>query len=116
METLKNTFVKRKDEHNIYKPAYFNSRAQIVINPNDLLPSLGVSQQQVLNGIGVWLSEGSGWTISSIDEHYINTVVYKPTKGSSYIPLPVELRNSTKGLVNFKNDDNECFRWSHIRY
>ena len=31
VETLKVTFVKRKDEHNIYKPAFFNSRAQIVI-------------------------------------------------------------------------------------
>ena len=81
-----------------------------------MLPSLGVSQQQILNGIGVWVSEGSGWTISSTDEHYINTVVYKPTKGSSYIPLPVGLRNSTKGLANLKNDDNECFRWCHIRY
>ena len=40
---------------------------------------------------------------------------YKPTKGSSYIPLPAELRNSAKGLVNMKNDD-ECFRWCHIRH
>ena len=31
VEALKVTFVKRKDEHDIYKPAYFNSRAQIVI-------------------------------------------------------------------------------------
>ena len=43
-------------------------------HPNDFLPSLAVSQQQILNGIGVWVSEGSGWTISSIAEHYINTV------------------------------------------
>ena len=77
---------------------------------------MGVSQQQILNGIGVWVSEGSGWTISNIDEHYINTVVYEPTKGSSCIPLAVGLRNSTKGLVNLKTDDNECFRWCHIRY
>ena len=91
METLKVTFVKRKDDDNIYKPAYFNSRAQIVINPNDLIPSLQLSQQQILNGIAVWLSEGSGWTIRSLDEHYINTVVYDPLKDSSYIPLPVEL-------------------------
>ena len=116
VETLKVTFVKRKDEHNIYKPAYFNSRAQIVLTPSDFLPSLGVSQQQLLNGIGVWLSEGSGWTISSIDEHYINTVVYEPTKGSSYIPLPIELQHSRKGLVNLKNEDNECFRWCQIRH
>ena len=116
VETLKVTFVNRKDEHNIYKPAYFNSRSQIVINPNDFLSSLGISQQQLLNGIGVWLSEGSGWTISSIDKHYINTVVYEPTKGSSYISLSAEVRNSKKGLVNMKNDENECFRWCHIRY
>ena len=116
VETLKVTFVKRKDDDNIYKPAYFNSRAQIVINPNDFIPSLQLSQQQILNGIAVWLSEGSGWTIGSLDEHYINTVVYDPLKGSSYIPLPVELRNSSRGLVNLKNEDNECFRWCHIRY
>ena len=42
--------------------------------------------------------------------------MYEPTKGSSYISLPAELRNYTKGLVNMKNDDNECFRWCHIRY
>ena len=75
-----------------------------------------LSQQQILNGIAVWLSEGSGWVISSIDEHCINTVVYDPLKGSSYIQLPQELRNSTRGLVNIKNDNNECFRWCHIRY
>ena len=54
------------------KPAYFNSRAQIIINSNDFLPSLRLSQRQLLNGIGAWLSECSGWTISSIDEHCIN--------------------------------------------
>ena len=36
--------------------------------------------------------------------------------GSSYIKLPQELRNSSKGLINMKNEDNECFRWCHIRY
>ena len=64
VETLKVTFVKRKDEH---KSAYFNSRAQIIINPNDFLLSLRLSQQQLLNGIGVRLFEGSGWSISSIN-------------------------------------------------
>ena len=82
METLKVTFVKKEDDDDIDKTAYFNSREQIVINPNDFLPSLQLSQQQILNGTGVWLSECSGWTISSIDEHSINTVVYEPTKGS----------------------------------
>ena len=90
---------KRKDDKNIY---YFNGRAQIVLNPNDFLPSLQLSQQQLLTGIAVWLTEGSGWVISSIDEHYINTIAYDPLRGKSFIPLPQELQNSAKGLVNLK--------------
>ena len=105
-----------KDGDYIYKCPYFNSQAQIVMNPNDFLSSLEFAQQHIMNKIGVWLSEGSGWTICSIDEHYLNTVVYEPMKGNSYIPLPVKLQNSAKGLINIKNKDNECFRWCHIRY
>ena len=84
METLNVTFTKREDDKNTYKPTYLNSRAQIVINSNNFIPSLPLSQQQLLNGIAVWLSDGSGWVIISIDEHYTNTVVYDPLKGSSY--------------------------------
>ena len=32
---------------------------------------------------------------------------------SNYIPQ--ELNHSKKGLINIKNEDNECFRWCHIR-
>ena len=66
--------------------------------------------------VAVWISEGSGWTINSVDNHYLNIVKYEPMKGSSYIQLPTELRNSAKGLINIKNDDHECFRWCHIRH
>ena len=54
--------------------------------------------------------------IQSVDGHFINVVKYRPLQGSSYIPLPKELQNSTKGIINIKNDDDECFRWCHIRY
>ena len=97
VETLVVTFNKKKDDKIIYSdPIYFNSRPQTVINPNDFLPSLELSQQKLLNGIGVWLSEGSGWTIRSIDKHYINIVAYNPLAGNSYIPPPTELRNPKK--------------------
>lgn len=87
-----------------------------MINSDEFRQHLQASQQQLLNGIAVWLSEGSGWTISTINEHYINTVIYDPLKGSSYIQLLQELRNSAKGLINLKSDDSECFRWYHIRH
>ena len=98
------------------EPIYVNSQAQIITNTNDFLPSLELSQQQLLNGIGVWLSKGSEWTITRIDGHYINVAVSKPLDGNSYITLPEELQHRKKGLVNIKNEDNKCFLWSHARH
>lgn len=55
-----------------------------MINSNDFMETLQISQRQILNTIAIWVSEGSGWTIGSIVEHYINIVMYRPTMGSSY--------------------------------
>ena len=116
IETLKVTFSKAKDDGLIYKSAFFNSKPQTIINDISIQESLQLSKQQILNFVAQWISEGSGWTIQSVDGHYLNTVKYEPIKGNSYIQLPQELRNSNKGLINIKNDDNECFRWCHIRH
>ena len=48
--------------------------------------------------------------------HYLNIVAYKPFEGSSYLPLPKELQHHKNGLINIKNNDNECFRWCHNRH
>ena len=98
----------------ISKNGYFNSTTDLIINETDIKLSLQASQQQILNKIAQWISEGSGWTIQSIENHYINIVNYNPLKGSSYIKLPQELKN--RSLINLQNKDNECFRWCHIRH
>ena len=116
VETLKVTFKKTVNDKTVYKTAYFNSKPQIIINNTEILKSLQLSKQQILNMIAQWISEGSGWTIESVDNHYLNIVQYQPMKGSSYIELPQELKHHRKGLINMKNEDNECFRWCHIRY
>ena len=115
-ETLKVTFFKPQDDGWIYKTAYFNSKPQTVINNVSISESLELTKQQILNFVSQWISQGSGWTIQSVDSHHLNIVRYQPMKGSSYIQLPQELRNSAKGLINLKNVDNECFRWCHIRH
>ena len=116
VETLKVTFEKNSGNEIVIKTAYFNSTVQTIINHTEINESLQMSKQNILNLISQWISEGSGWTIQSVDSHYLNIVKYKPMKGSSYIQLPHELRNSAKGLINMKNEDNECFRWCHIRH
>ncbi|XP_068761891.1 uncharacterized protein [Montipora capricornis] len=116
-ETLRVKFEKEiGNEERVIKTAYFNSKSQTITNDTQIELSLSLSKQEILNNIAVWISEGSGWTIQSIDNHYLNVVKYEPIKGSCYIKLPTELRNSAKDLINMKNEDNECFRWCHIRY
>ena len=87
-----------------------------IINETQINEALQLSKQIILNKIAQWVSEGSGWIIKSVDNHFLNIVKYKPMNGSSYIKLPTELQNSAKGLINLKNKDNECFRWCHIRH
>ena len=116
VETLKVTFKKLEKDKIEYKTPYFFSKPITIINNTEILEALQLSKEQILNMIAKWISEGSGWTVESVDNHYLNIVQYQPMKGSSYIKLPQELRNSAKGLINMKNEDNECFRWCHIRH
>ena len=122
IETLEVTF--EKDTINsktgkrvrIYKTTFFNSKAKTITKVDDIEPELNMSRQEILNVIDKWVSEGSGWVIDRIDSHYINVTLYKPLNDSSYMELPMELRNPKKGLINIKNKDDECFRWCHIRH
>ena len=114
VETLQVKFVKHSNDKKMLKNGYFNSTTDLIINETDIKLAIQASQQQILNIIAQWISEGSGWTIQSIENHYINIVNYSPLKGSSYIKLPQELKN--RGLINLQNEDNECFRWCHTRH
>ena len=109
IETLEVTFEKDTIDSktgkrvSIYKTALFNGKAKTITKPNDIEPELNMSRQEILDVINKWVSEGSGWVIDRIDSHYINVTKYKPLHGSSYIELPMELRNPKKGLINIKN-------------
>ena len=41
---------------------------------------------------------------------------YDPLAGSSYVSLPPKLKHSMNGIINLKNEDNECFKWCHVRF
>ena len=54
------------------------------------------SFQEILHRIDNWINEGSGWIVELIKSQYINISTYRPLTGSSYVKLPVELKNSKK--------------------
>ena len=66
--------------------------------------------------IDVWINNGSGWTVESIESQYINISTYKPLSGSSYMDLANELRSPRKGSINIKNKDQKCFLSCHVRH
>ena len=54
--------------------------------------------------------------MDNIEEINIDIFNYYILAGSRYSPLPPELNNPMKGLINIKNIDNECIKWCHIRF
>ena len=97
-----------------YRPVYFNSATKIVIDSGKY--DLDKSFHEVLYRIKNWINEGSGWKIESINGEYMNIFAYSPLMGSTYIELPDKLKNSMKGLINIKSNDNKCFLWCHVRH
>jgi len=68
----------------------------------------------MLENMASYQLRGSNWRFKSVGKFDINTIPYKPLKGSSYIPLPPFLA-AKKAIINMKNDDDECFKWCATR-
>ena len=116
IETLKVSFEKKQGKGITTKTAFFNSKTKTLINAIEINEVLQSSREELVKAIAQWLSEGSGWTISSVENHFVNLTQYQPLKGSSYIELPEELKHPNKGLINLQNKDNCCFAWCHVRH
>jgi hypothetical protein len=56
-------------------------------------------------------TEGSNWKLRRIPNIFIKIHKVKPARGASYIPTPPRLNNPKSGLMNIRNDDQECFKW-----
>ena len=98
----------------IYNEPYFRCKIFTIMNKYDIIKALDKAAEEINNNIATWLSEGSGWVIEDIQHHYFDIVTHIPLGGSSYLPLPKELRNSMKGLINLKNKDDKCFIWIRL--
>ena len=110
--SIKITLKKRINDGFEIRTPNFTSKIKTVINDRYYLGEL---LKELINGIDQSTREGPGWIIDRVENFYINTANYEPLSGSSYIPLPKELNNSMKGLINIKNKDLKCFMWCHIR-
>jgi len=114
--TLQILMKKEVEDGTIFKEPYFTCKVKTVTNKDEILGKIMLGEEEILNRIADWLSKGSQWVIDDILHHYLNVVTYLPLRGNSYIPLPEELRNSKKGLINPKNKDDKCLLWCQVRH
>ena len=57
---------------------------------------------------------GSNWRferVLSLDVHFTD---FQPLRGSTFLPLPGKI-STKKAVINMKNNDDQCFKWSVVR-
>ena len=94
---------------------YFNTETYINLESTDVKVILSQMIKEILEKIGIFQMNGSGWYFKEVSSLEIHIVDYKPIKGSSYIPLP-DFIMKKKSIINMENKDNKCFLWSILRY
>jgi len=90
----------------------FRSNTEKILETTDLNKIYGDAVNKIQESIAKFQMLGSNWRFRSVDKLDINTKIYEPLRGDSYIPLPNKLENK-KAIINPQNkEDEECFKWS----
>ncbi|XP_065178593.1 uncharacterized protein LOC135809222 [Sycon ciliatum] len=90
---------------------FFRSSTTLVLNTTELRDLLSTMVAQINARRDDFVRHGSGWVVERISCLHIEMSRYCVLGGSSYIPLPPELK-SKKAIVNVQNTDNKCLLWS----
>ena len=113
--TIKVKFTKPRDDggENTSSP-YFNSDVFASTTPN-VEEQLSDALCQLEDRINCFERDGSGWVLDRIMKLEIKIGVYDPISGSSYFKLPEKLIEK-KAVLNIKNNDNCCFKYSILAH
>ena len=95
--------------------AHFHSETYINLEKTDVKLILSQMLKEIMENLGIYQRNGSGWYFKEVISFEIYTVDYKTLKGGSYIPLPDFLMRK-KAIINMENKDDKCSLWSVLRY
>ena len=94
--------------------SYFNSETVENLEGTDESAVYDRSIQTIQERIQNFNQRGSNWRfqrVLSLDVHFTD---FQPLRGSTFIPLPRKIATK-KAVINMKNDDDQCFKWSVVR-
>ena len=94
--------------------AHFNSETVENLEGTDESVIYDRSIQTIEERIQNFNQRGSNWRfqrVLSLDVHFTD---FQPLRGSTFLPLPRKIATK-KAVINMKNDDDQCLKWSVVR-
>jgi hypothetical protein len=117
IETLVLKMVKGLLGENTAVDLPMESETITVMSVNEVENAVRLSAERIIGKIESYQERGSNWRVIMVKLHEVDVVHFNPLVGSSFIKLPAPLKSSMNELINIENmDDNECFRWCHVRH
>ena len=107
---------KKPLEDGVFQESIVSVKNRNFVRLEDLEELLDEVMKEISEKLSKYVVNGSGWVFDTILSHDLHISKYDPLIGSSYLELPKKLRNSMKGLINIKNNDEKCFLWCHVRH
>lgn len=100
--------IEKKEKQTIY----IHTKSVIVDRHTDFLKLFNDTVIiPILQKVDDMMIQGSGFTLSSINELLVQINRYDPIRGASFIDLPKYLK-AKHAIVNIVNNDNMCFKWA----
>ena len=108
--------VDQKDKNVIINNSvgFHNSKAAVKMrgeHEDSVLHKINEAFKHMSNSSSNYQKQESSWIFQAVEFLKLCMGKYRPLKGSSYIPLPKEIRFS-RAILNIQNKDEKCFLWS----
>ena len=103
-----NEVVSEKAFQHTYITVYQASKVSTESDIEDAFKNYLSKAEEKFNYI---ILRGSGWKVDTVSYQITKIYKNKNLTGSGYVKTPEEIDNKRNGLVNIKNEDNECFKW-----
>ncbi|XP_072022382.1 uncharacterized protein [Amphiura filiformis] len=92
----------------------FRSTTRVYLQGTDPDEFYQITTGQILENLNKYQANGSGWTFVRIEKLEIHMEKYQPMHGGTYILTPKFLVNK-KVIINPRNHDDQCFKYSITR-
>ena len=100
-----------KDDFDNTESKYLSTKIPLTITKANYKNVIDNQLAELKAATEAFKANKSGYKFEKIVKFDIDIFETKPLRGSSFIPTPEKYSNPKCGLVNIKNDDQECFKW-----